>query len=246
LEISNKSDFSTLAYSTTIQNSIAKVPSGTLSPSTTYYARVRAVRGEIQAISERIYFITEDLPVPVPILISPTDGATLFGNSLELTWQEQVSKGFRAELSQNSTFPTRSTTLKTVDAFIYSAVYSNLSDGTYYLRVKALNSSGLTEPSEFVTIYLNNTSSVQDFNASAFCYAYYDFAGNCHIVINNAESTSVSIYLYSVTGILIDSFTYSISSGKNILSPDLSGYEKGLYLMKIKVGNKEKTIKIRR
>jgi len=156
-----------------------------------------------------------------------------------------LKENIRAELSQSSTFPTRSTTLKTVDAFTYSVVYSDLSDGTYYLRVKALNSTGLTDPSEFVTVYLNNTSSVPDINALEFCYAYYDFAGNCHIVINNAESSSVSIALYSVTGILIDSFTYSLSSGKNVLSPDLTRYIKGFYMMRVRVGSKEKTLKIR-
>jgi len=245
LEISNKSDFSNLVYSATIQNATAMVPVGKLTPSTTYYARVRVVNGAIQAISERIYFITEDLPVPVPVLISPADGTTIAGNSIVLSWHEQVSKGFRTELSQSSIFPSRSTTLKTVDAFTYSVVYSDLSDGTYYLRVKALNSTGLTDPSEFVTVYLNNTSSVPDINALEFCYAYYDFAGNCHIVINNAESSSVSIALYSVTGILIDSFTYSLSSGKNVLSPDLTRYIKGFYMMRVRVGSKEKTLKIR-
>lgn len=246
LEISNKSDFSTLVYSETFQNITAMVPSGILSTSTTYYARVRAVRGENQAISERIYFITEEVPVPVPVLITPTDGTTLFGNSIELTWQEQVSKGFRAELSQSSTFPSRSTTLKTVDAFTYSAVYTNLSDGTYYLRLKALNSSGLTEPSAQVMVYLSSTSAVSDIEASKFCYSYNDFAGNSHIVINNSENLSASIDVYSVTGMLLNKLTFSLISGKNTLSPDFTGYEKGLYLLKIKVGSKQETIKIRR
>jgi len=246
LEISSKSDFSTVVYSVTTQNTTAKVSAGSLAPSTTYYARVKAVLGEIQAISERIYFITEELPIPIPILISPTNGTTIFGNSIELTWQQQVSKGFRAELSQSSTFPTRSTTLKTVDAFTYNTVYSNLSDGTYYLRVKALNSTGLTEPSTVVTVQLSNTSAVPDINVLAFCYAYYDFAGKLHIVINNSESSSVSINVYSAIGSLIDKFTYSLSSGKNILTPDLSGYGRGLFFMKIQSGNKQETIRVKR
>jgi hypothetical protein len=246
LEISSKSDFSTVAYSVNTQNTTAKVSVGSLAPSTTYYVRVKAVLGEIQAISERIYFITEELPIPIPILISPTNGTTIFGNSIELTWQQQVSKGFRAELSQSSTFPTRSTTLKTVDAFTYNAVYSNLSDGTYYLRLKALNSTGFTEPSTVVTVQLSNTSAVPDINALAFCYAYYDFAGKLHIVINNSESSSVSINVYSAIGSLINKFTYSLSSGKNILTPDLSGYGRGLYFMKIQSGNKQETIRVKR
>lgn len=246
LEISDKSDFSTLIYSANTQNTTAKISEGKLSPSTTYYARVRAVRGEIQAISERIYFVTEEVPIPVPVLTSPADGTTIFGNSIELRWQEQVSKGFRAELSQSSTFPTRSTTLKTVDAFTYSAVYNNLSDGTYYLRVKALNSTGLTEPSDFVTVYVNSTSDVTDVHAKVFCYAYYDFAGKCHIVLNSDATQTVTFTIYSATGISIRKDVYGVTLGKNTLTPELSGLEKGFYLLKVNIDGKEKTIKIKR
>jgi uncharacterized lipoprotein YddW (UPF0748 family) len=246
LEVSSRSDFATLVHTVTVQSTSAMVPSGLLATSTTYYARVRAVLGAMQAISERIYFVTEEVPVPVPVLLSPADGATIYGTEIELSWHEQASKGFRAELSQNATFPSRSTSLKTVDAFTYSAVYTGLNEGTYYLRIRALNSEGLTAPSDYVTVQLNNASSVRVIDASAFCYAYYDFAGKCHIVIDNAESSSVSIDVYSATGMLIERLTYSLSSGKNTLSPDLSGYQKGLYLMRVKSGNKEKTLKINR
>lgn len=246
LEISTKSDFSTLSYSGIVQSTTAMVPAGTLLTSTTYYARVRAVRGEIQAISERIYFITEELPIPVPVITSPVGGTTVYGTEIELTWQQQASRGFRAELSQSSTFPSRSTTLRSVDAFTYSAVYSNLSDGTYYLRVRALNSTGLTDPSDYITVQLNTISSVHDNDASAFCYSYYDFTGNCHIVINTTESTTATIEIYSSTGMLIDKFTHSLSSGKNTLSPDLTSYEKGFYLMRVQAGNNQITLKIKR
>jgi hypothetical protein len=198
------------------------------------------------AISERISFITVEVPITVPVLIAPANEATVYGTEITLSWQQQASKGFRAELSKSATFPTRSTTLLSVDAFTYSAVYTGLGEGTYYLRVRAKNSDGLTDPSAYVTAYLKNTSSVNDINASDFCYNYYDNAGNCHLVINNAESPEATINIYATTGMLIGKYHFSLTSGKNTLTPDMTGLDKGLYLMKIKTGNREKTIKVKR
>ncbi|MDR3340223.1 MAG: family 10 glycosylhydrolase [Candidatus Symbiothrix sp.] len=246
LEISAKSDFSTMAYTTTVQTTTANVPDGVLSTATTYYARVKAVLGVIQAISERIYFVTEELPVPVPVLVSPIDGATIAGTEIEISWQVQNSKGFRAELSQNSTFPTRGTTLKSVEAFTYSAVYSDLDPGAYYLRVRAQNSEGLTEPSAFVTVYLTGSTAITGVDALGSCYSYYDAAGNCHIVINSAESSPASIAVYSITGVSLNKHTFGLNVGKNTLSLDMARYAKGFYLIKINTGSSEKTLKVRK
>ena len=246
LEISARSDFNVSAYTTHVQTTTATVPNGILAPATTYYARVRAVLGVIQAISERIHFTTEEVPIPVPTLVSPVDGATIAGNEIEVSWQPQDSKGFRAELSQSSTFPTRGTTLKSVDAFIYSTVFSDLDAGTYYLRVRARDSEGLTEPSKYVTVYLTDPTAIQPVDASEFCYNYYDPAGNCYIVINNSDSSSASVAVYSITGMLLGNQTFGLDPGKNTLSLDMTRYAKGFYLIKINTGNNEKTIKVRK
>ncbi|NDP19794.1 MAG: family 10 glycosylhydrolase [Paludibacter sp.] len=246
LELSDKPDFSVLAYTTNTQNVTTNVPSGVLVSSTIYYARVKANLVGIQAISERIYFITVELPVPTPILISPANGANIDGNEIEISWQIQNSKGFQAELSQDAIFPTRKTTRKLVDAFTYSAVYNNLDAGTYYLQVKALNSVGLTEPSNVVTVNLTGFTAIEELNASAFCYNYYDVDGKNHIVINDATTNIATVYIYSATGLLVSTKTYSLDAGKNILSPNMINYQQGLYLIRIKVGNNEKTIKVKR
>ena len=246
LEISAASNFTSLVYTANVQTTTAKVPEGVLSTATTYYARVRATLGTIQAISERIRFITKEVPIPVPVLISPANGSILAGNAIEISWRPQDSKGFRAELSQNSTFPTRGTTLKTVDAFVYSTIFSDLDAGTYYLRVRARNSDGLTEPSEYVTVYLTGVTDIQDVATPEFCYNYCDAAGNCFIVINDANSTSASIDIYSITGILLNKQAYRLNTGKNTLPLDMTHYAKGFYLIKINTGSNEKTIKVRK
>ncbi|MCE5175890.1 MAG: family 10 glycosylhydrolase [Bacteroidales bacterium] len=246
LEISNKSDFSALVYTISTQTTSALVPSGILFTSTTYYARVKAVKGDIVAISERIHFVTEEVPIPVPVIISPENGDTVYGTEITLSWQPQTSKGFRAELSKTATFPSRGTTLMAVDAFTYKVVYTGLDEGTYYLRVRAKNSVGLTEPSASVMVYLKNTSAVHDVTASDFCQIYYDHTGICHLVINNAESNEATIDIYAVTGMRISTYYFSLTAGNNTLTPDMTGFDKGLYLLKIQTGNKEKVFKVKR
>lgn len=246
LEISDKSDFSKIVYTADVQESTASVESDVLITSTRYYARVKVKLGAMQAISERIYFVTEHLPVPVPILISPIDGANIIGSEIEISWQQQNSKGFRAELSKSADFPVRSTTLKSVDAFTYSAVYTGLAEGTYYLRVRAKDSEGLTEPSDYVTVYLSTALAVDNVSALETSYVYYDSMGNSHIVINSNSATQVTVDIYSLTGVMMERITHSVSEGKNTLSPDMSNYTKGFYLIKIRMENSEKTLKVRR
>jgi uncharacterized lipoprotein YddW (UPF0748 family) len=246
LEISSKPNFSSMDYTVTVQTTTAIVPSGVLSTATTYYARVRADLETIHAISERIHFVTEEIPISIPVLVAPTDGATIYGNEIEVSWQPQDSKGFRVELSQSPTFPTRGTTLKSVDPFIYSAVYSNLDEGAYYIRVRAKDGQGLTEPSESVAIYLSAGSAIPEVNALESCYGYSDATGNCYVVINGTESTTASIDIYSMAGTLLHKRTYRLNGGKNTLSLDMTNYAKGIYLIKITTGNNGKTIKVRK
>jgi len=246
LEISSQSNFSAIAYTSTVQTTSAIVPGGALATATTYYVRVKAALGTMQAISEQIYFVTKEVPIPVPVLISPADGATIDGNEIEISWQPQDSKGFRTELSQSADFPSRGTTLKSVDAFTYSAVYSGLSAGTYYLRVRALNSEGLTDPSPYVTVYLTGATAIPYVNVPELCYNYFDAAGNCWIVINCAKSSSASIGIYSITGSLLGRQTYNLAAGKNTLLLDMTSYAKGFYLIKVNTESVEKTIKVRK
>jgi len=245
LEISENSTFNTLVYTGDVQTTDTTVPADVLSTATTYYARVKATLGTMQAISEPIYFETEVVPIAVPTVVTPADGAILAGNEIEISWQPQDSKGFRAELSQNSTFPTRGTTLQSVDPYVYSAVFGNLATGTYYLRVRAKTSTGLTDPSPYVTVNLVGCLAIPAINAPAtFCYTYSDAAGNCYLVIDSAEASPAFVAVYSTTGLLLDKQTYSLAAGKNTFLLNMSGYAQGIYLIKITAGNVEKMIKV--
>lgn len=245
LEISNKSDFSVITYSKTVQATSATIPDGTLTPSTTYYARVKAVKGDIQAISERIAFNTVEVPVPVPTILSPTDGSTIYGTSIEISWQEQVSQGFRAELSKDPSFPTRQTTLKSADAFVYNASYDGLSDDTYYIRVRAKNAEGLTDPSSSVMVILKNASGIKETQEIQFCYSYFDTNNTLNIVIDNDIDSSAQIDVYSISGVLMQKQSHELVSGRNTILLESSELKSGIYLLKIKTTTKERILKIK-
>lgn len=243
LEVSNKSDFSNMDYTLTLSETQATIPSGKLAISTTYYTRVYASRGTMQAVSERVTFKTEEQEVPVPIIISPSEGATVNGTSLEICWQQQPATNFRVEISQDASFPSRSTKIKTAEWDQTCTIYDNLATGTWYARVKAGYSAGLTNPSATVSVFLNGQTGVEDIESTDFCYAYYDGAGTCKVVINSENSTA-KVEIYSTTGILLTKQTYELEGGKTIISPDIANFNKGIYLIRITTGTNKKTIKV--
>lgn len=245
LEVSSKADFSLINYTTSVQSTIVNIPNGFLATSTIYYARVKAQLGEIQAISERIHFTTEDLPVPVPVIISPANGADIYGSEIEVTWQEQNSKGFRAELSKDPSFPPRATTVKRTDPFVYNTIFTNVSEGIYYIQVKALNSEGLTEPSMKVKVTLLTTS-LNNPKSDEICYTYTDRNGQVHMILNIQNSLSASMAIYSLAGTLIQTNRYALVSETNDIVLDLNQLPGGIYLLKVRSENYEKTIKFKK
>lgn len=245
LEISNSSDFNEDVYKKTSAATSLEIPVNTLVSGTTYYARVKVVDGIINATSETIIFTTEELEITIPVLLTPQNGETISGSEIELTWEEQNSKGFRTELSQDPSFPTRGTTLKSVDAFTYSVVYSDLDVGTYYVRVRAKNSDGLTDPSETVKVYLG-TSAVPNTTADKECYSYYDQAGNCYVLINNKTASAATLQIYALTGVLLNSNTINLTIGENRVLTDLVNCNSGVYILKVKINNTETILKIKK
>jgi uncharacterized lipoprotein YddW (UPF0748 family) len=225
LEVSSQSSFASLEYSADVQTLSATVPEGALATATTYYARVKATLGSVQAISERVTFKTEERDIPIPLIASPTNGATLYGSSIELCWNEQYSKGFRAELSADSSFPTRYTTVKSTAWNVYCATFTNLQPGTWYLRVKANNSTGLTDPSAYITVNLSATGIEQPDNQMI---AYYSegllYFSDCESKIGEKIEVFNLAGQLQLYGFVSQSTTINVSS-----------LPKGIYI--VKTGN---------
>ncbi|MBO7545962.1 MAG: family 10 glycosylhydrolase [Paludibacteraceae bacterium] len=140
------------------------VPTGVLSPSTMYYARVAVQYGAAHSMSDPVEFKTERMPVSAPVILSPADGDTISGTNVVVTWQEQNVKGFRIELSTTESFSVRTTTIREVSAYTYSYTFTNTAPGSYYLCVRAYDEGNYVN-SDVITLTVLPATGQQDVNA---------------------------------------------------------------------------------
>lgn len=136
---------------------------GTLMASRDYYVRATATFNGMQVQTTGVKFRTKAQFVPVPEILSPTDGAHIPGDQITITWKEQASSGFQVELCQKSNFPPRSTTkVRFEDPNTFSYTRSGLAEGTWYIRVMAAAEGGYTDPSRVVMVHMGSTVDVDN------------------------------------------------------------------------------------
>lgn len=160
-EIAKSTDFAAkdIVYTVTTSAPRATVPDSTLLASTYYYVRAHVRYAGVSSTSPIHRFRTEAQVVPVPVIISPADGDTITGTEVEVCWQEQLSSGFRVELSTATSFAARLTQKGTTDNYTYCYTFTDVTPGTYYLRVKAVADGVPTEPSPVVCIVVKEAPS---------------------------------------------------------------------------------------
>jgi hypothetical protein len=128
-----------------------------------YYARVTAKFSEGNVMANPVKFRTKPQDVPIPEIISPTNGTHFAGNNLMITWKEQPSSGFQLEYCTDSSFPNRFTKRKRIrEIDVFSHELTGLEMGTWYIRIKASAEGGYTEPSEVITVYMGSTAAVDE------------------------------------------------------------------------------------
>jgi len=247
LEIATAVDFSAAkqVFLRTLQTPTLTLPSGTLMPSTNYYARISVTDGVIQATSETVLFTTLDVPIPIPQITKPTSASTVFGEYIEVCWDEQPSKGFRVELSKDASFPVRGTTVKTVDAYTYCTTYENLTPATYYIRLKAANNEGLTDPSPIVSVILDDNAAVDELHLNDVnCFASTNGQGKNILVIKSNTSFTTTIRMFSLTGIEIRQINTEIMQGENIIDLNIDNLARGVYSVLVQSKNNKLPFKI--
>ena len=142
------------------------VPESVLMASRNYFVRATVCFDKAVVTSEVVKFRTLALPVPVPVITTPTMGENISASSVTVKWQQQQSSGFQIEFSQSATFPGRSTKKYRVDAFTYEYTYDNIAMGTWYVRVAAMKEGGLTDYSEVISFIMQTPSAVVDVQMS--------------------------------------------------------------------------------
>lgn len=239
VQVATSSSFGSadMVYSSVLQGvSRLSLPAGYLLPETTYYVRVLLSNEGAEAISSTVSFTTLSVDITVPVITNPVSGSTVGGTSLKINWQEQYSKGFRVELSTSSSFPSRGTTVKSVGAYIYTTTYEGLSAQTYYVRVKAVNSAGYTDPSDVVVVTLSGNSGI-DQNSLSGLFAYITKVNSLDQLIVNANQTmdNVAVSIVSIQGHTLSTQYYGLTEGVNKIDlSGLNGLTTGVYLVVVK------------
>jgi hypothetical protein len=229
-------------FITTVNTNSFVVPYGTLVGGTKYYARVTVHNGDISAVTESISFSTVEETIPVPQILLPTNGSTIQGNSIQVCWAEQPARGFRVELSTSSAFPPRSTTVKTVDAYTFCTTYEQLTNNTYYIRVKASTPNGLTEASDTVAVTLKDNTSIGNNALMVNWKGYFVKNGNnIHLMLDVPSTEKVSIKLYSITGTLLFQKEITLQEGINQIPISTEHLLQGIYPLEI-TGEKNRLI----
>ena len=246
VEISTTAQFqeARIVFRQTTTNTSIVVPANKLIGGTSYYVRVIMTSGGNQSISEAVNFTTKELPVSVPTIISPTDNTVIDGNQISVTWNIQTSRGFRVELSEDSNFPSRNVKVQQTDAYTYTTVYENLVSATYYIRMAASMTGGLTAYSDVVSVQLQNTASLNDMNDDNFvCRIYNDAHNKQYLKVKTNISSPATLSIYAVSGALLMQQKEFIQAGTSDISLNTGTVQRGIYILKIAMGTEEKVLK---
>ncbi|MBR0310622.1 MAG: family 10 glycosylhydrolase [Paludibacteraceae bacterium] len=141
-----------IVYTTTTNVPRMTLPDSVLLYSAWYYVRAHVSYADISATSNVVRFRTVAQEVPMPVIISPADGATIADTAVQVCWQQQPASGFRVELSTSEAFPGRMTKAGLTDYTTFCYTFADVEPNTYYLRVKAAADGAYTAPSETVKI----------------------------------------------------------------------------------------------
>ena len=135
------------------------LPKDVLLASRNYYIRASVTFAGNTVVSDPVKVRTIALDVPVPQIISPSNGQTIVGDAVTVVWKEQPSSGFEVQFSQNPDFPNRQLKKFRTDVYTYSYTYEGMKLGTWYIRVSAMKEGGFTDYSPVVEVVLTDQMS---------------------------------------------------------------------------------------
>jgi hypothetical protein len=141
-----------------ITSSVFTINPGILENLTTYYWRVSAQnKAGNSGYSEPFSFTTIVSEPGVPVLVSPSNGATAQPLTVALDWSDvSTAKGYQLQVSLDTSFATTVIDESNITISQYSVPSGTLINGTwYYWRVKADNAGGnssFSAPFSFRTI----------------------------------------------------------------------------------------------
>lgn len=166
----------------------------TLIASRNYYLRVSAQFEDKYVLANIVRFRTRPQDVPIPVIISPTDGEHITGKQLYVEWKEQASSGFRVEISIATSFPGRYTQRGILEGTdIYSYTFEDVEPGTWYIRVMAMAEGGYTDSSEIITVYMEAATATEEVEVSTTPVKVLQ-DGNIYILRNGKKYNMLGNY----------------------------------------------------
>ena len=206
-----------IVFSKTTKETSASIPADILNYSKNYYVRVKASSPTVNVTSATSMFTTEEIVMRPPTITSPADASVVNAPSLVVTVGEIPNNGFRFELSTYESFPGRKTKVITTSIGEYTAEYTNLEDGEYYIRVATLRD--VTDYTEFST----PLKVTYHFSTAANSVV----AENIFIIGNLLHAPAHLDYtIYSITGSVI-------AKGQTDATTQLPNLANGIYIIEV-------------
>lgn len=237
VEISTNNQFSSnsIVYSGNMNVNSFQVPAKILVGLTTYYVRVTTTIDGIQTITPTSSFTTLAAIPQVPNFISPDNNSTLFGSDIKLEWKDDVASGYRIEMSKESTFPVRNTTIKITGAYVSDYTFTSLTPSDYYFRIRAEYSGNLfTDWSSTLKLSLLSNTDLKYINANGYEFRINKINDRFEINVISQTNELMNIDLYSISGQKLKSIAQnsSIQINNNLFSLDIKELNSGIYLLK--------------
>ncbi len=248
LEVCTNNQFvsTTIVYSKTVSGTSFTIPVKVLSGATTYYVRVSTDVLGVNTISNVVNFTTLNIIPGTPVFTSPAMNSSVFGTEIKVTWSEGVSTGYWVEMSKDITFPVRSTTVKSVGAYIFEVTYSGLTPADYFFRMRASYSATYTNFSENLKVNLNNNTGIDDLKSGNIsCKVLRNSNSQYSLWMSLPNEAFVSASLITLSGIQMIQVcnNLKLNAGENTISIAVDKLPKGVYLLKIKTNEDEQTLK---
>ena len=248
MEISKDNTFATdkIVYTITTNSLEHQVPTQVLVASTAYYVKITATSQSTSISTSPIMFTTEALIPDIPSLILPNGSQGINGLTMNIKWNEDPrATSYRIEINKDNTFPPRSNTILSPQAFNYSVDYTVPSAGIYYVRIRANYGAGLytswsnVQTADFTLSGVNDVISGFDAKIARTDKDSYKLS----LELNNSGYTTIS--LYTVTGVKLKNiYQGQLQQGSYSYPLNLGYLNKGVYFISIKMNSQIITKKI--
>ncbi|MDG5799087.1 family 10 glycosylhydrolase [Marinilabiliaceae bacterium ANBcel2] len=251
IQISTNSSFTNLVVDKEgIEGDGFEIVPGLLTTYQDYYIRMAAVSGDYTgAWSSPNYFSTVEIAPVVPQFISPANNEEIAEDYLSIEWEEDIyASAFNVEISPVETFPALNKQVQTVDAGVYSAVFDNLDQGLYYIRVRArYGQSSSTDWSEVISVSLLATffSDIETGgNLNVFAPGYMR-GEEVTVEYELPGATQASLYITDITGRVVkDLYNGKRGKGSYTARFNSGSLPKGVYLITLDSAYGRETIKV--